>query len=137
MIRVAVGIITSVPETVLLCQRTKASRYPLKWEFPGGKAEPGETVEDCLRRELREELSIEASVGRLFHRGTYTYTDSGVFEVHYLLVPSFTGEPVNHVFESFSWVRIDRLREYDILEGNRDVVHKLMSRHANAASRER
>ncbi|HEX9615091.1 MAG TPA: NUDIX domain-containing protein, partial [Bacteroidota bacterium] len=57
MTRVAVGILKK-DGTILVCQRRRGSRYELKWEFPGGKMEPGESVEDCLQRELTEELSL-------------------------------------------------------------------------------
>ena len=62
MINVAVGIIIkedqpSGSRRVLLCQRKKDARYPLKWEFPGGKLEPNEHPDECLRRELFEEAA--------------------------------------------------------------------------------
>lgn len=139
MIQVAVGIITrnetSTHTTrVLLCQRKKSSRYGLKWEFPGGKVEEGETIDVCLRRELCEELNIRADIGALIHRQHYVYPDSGTFDVFYHLVTSFSGEIVNHVFESYAWVEINKLQEYDILEGNKDIVATLMREHAPLVS---
>jgi len=128
MVKVAVGIIIE-RSRVLLCQRLQASRYALKWEFPGGKVEPGERVEEALHRELAEELSIQAVVGPLYHRQTSVYPDSGTFDVFYHLVPVFTGEIVNRVFDAFAWVPVRELRTYDILEGNRDVVEKLIQDH--------
>jgi 8-oxo-dGTP diphosphatase len=134
MINVAVGIIikegtASGTHEVLLCQRKRSARYPLKWEFPGGKLEPNEHPEECLRRELFEELEIHGAVGTLYHQQHYTYPDSGTFDVLYYLVPHFTGTLVNRVFEAYEWVPIGRLPEYDILEGNRDVVTKLIDAH--------
>ena len=125
MINVAVGIIMK-NGTVLLCQRKHTSRYPLKWEFPGGKVEAGESVEACLRRELFEELNIHAEAGELFHRQHYRYPDSGTFDVFYYLVPEFNGSIENRAFEAFLWVPIQQLVQYDILEGNKDVVNRLM-----------
>lgn len=131
MITVAVGIIIKEdpsPESrmVLLCQRKSTGRYPLKWEFPGGKLEPNERPEECLRRELFEELHITGTIGTLYYQQHYTYPDSGAYDVLYYLVPHFSGEMANRVFERFEWVPIARLPEYDILEGNRDVVTKLI-----------
>ncbi len=136
MIDVAVAIImrTGRPQdrtAVLLCQRKPSARYPLKWEFPGGKVEPGEDALACLRRELREELGIEAVVGRRFHQQTYTYADSGTFDVSYFLVHEFSGPIVNNVFESFRWVPVRDLAGYDILEGNREVTEMLIRTHAH------
>ena len=139
MIRVAVGIIfqqktSQQPLSVLLCQRKHSSRYGLKWEFPGGKVEEGENIEACLRRELHEELNIHAEIGSLFHRQQYVYPDSGTFDVFYHLVPSFSGEILNRVFESYAWTGINALQEYDILEGNKDVVTKLAREHESIFS---
>jgi 8-oxo-dGTP diphosphatase len=125
MIKVAVGIIMN-GGTVLLCQRKKSANYGLKWEFPGGKVEDGEPVEDCLRRELSEELGISAVVGPLYHRQHYIYPDSGTFDVFYYDVKSFSGDIQNHVFETYEWVPVQSLASYDILEGNRDICNKLM-----------
>jgi 8-oxo-dGTP diphosphatase len=127
MIKVAVGIIIDDGK-VLLCQRKKSAPYGLKWEFPGGKVEDGEPVEECLRRELAEELGISAVIGQLYHRQHYLYPDSGTFDVFYYHVESFSGAIQNHVFESFEWVPVQSLTSYDILEGSRDVVNKLMQK---------
>ena len=134
MILVAVGLITRnvAPELteILLCQRKETSRYGLKWEFPGGKVEEGEGTADGLRRELREELEIEATVGELYHRQRCVYPDSGTFDIYYYRIPSYSGAIVNHVFEATAWVSVTCLGEYDILSGNADVVGKLMNDYA-------
>ena len=56
---------------ILIAQRKKGWRFAGKWEFPGGKIEPNETPEECLRRELREELGIETEIGDFFCVSTY------------------------------------------------------------------
>lgn len=133
MKHVAVGILRR-DGLVLACQRKKTTRYPLKWEFPGGKIEQGETAEQALARELREELDIDAEVGPLFHQQSWTYGSDGgggngdVFDVSYFLVSSFTGTLVNRTFESIRWVAPANLLVMDILEGNRDAV-ELLVRH--------
>jgi 8-oxo-dGTP diphosphatase len=131
MIKVAVGIILQKGDSfdsgrVLLCQRMQTARYALKWEFPGGKIENNEPLEECLRRELHEELGITADVGTLFHHQHTVYPDSGSFDVFYYLVKNFSGEIVNRVFARWQWVALTELPEYDILEGNRDVVRRLV-----------
>lgn len=140
MIDVAVGIILRELNaggtlSLLLCQRKRTSRYPWKWEFPGGKLEKGELVEDCLRRELNEELGISAHVGTLFHKQEYIYPDSGLFRVHYHLIPAYRGTPENKSFEAIRWVRLDELGAVDILEGNREVVGMLIQQYGDATSR--
>ena len=124
MTRVAVGILRKDGK-VLVCQRKKGGRYELKWEFPGGKVEPGETVLDCLNRELREELSIEMQAIERMELTTADYSDGGRFEVAYCSISEFIGEPINNVFEEIRWATLDELRTLDILEGNKDFVARL------------
>jgi 8-oxo-dGTP diphosphatase len=132
MIKVAVGIIT-LGSQILVCQRKKGLRYPLKWEFPGGKFEDGESAEQCLRRELNEELSIDAAIGGEFFHQEWLYPDSGSFEVFYHVVPSFSGTIRNNVFEQIRWVHSAELTGIDMLDGNRDVVRKLKSQNGRLA----
>lgn len=124
MTEVAVGVLRN-KNHILICQRKKHGRYGLKWEFPGGKLEPGESVEQCLRRELQEELSIEVhSIERVQTESAY-YEDGGVFNVAYCFVSGFNGEMQNNVFEQIRWVTIDELKEMDLLEGNKPFVKNL------------
>ncbi len=114
-------------EQVLLCQRKKGSRYELRWEFPGGKVEAGESYKDALERELREELSLELGEARLLMQKQSDYSDGGRFSVSFFRVDSWRGEYVNNVFESVQWVDIDKVHSFDILEGNRELVAQLPS----------
>jgi 8-oxo-dGTP diphosphatase len=125
MIKVAVGIVR-MGSQVLVCQRKKTSKYPLKWEFPGGKFENGESVVECLRRELQEELSIDAIVGEELYRQEWLYPDSGSFEVCYHFVDSFSGTVRNNVFEQIRWVNVAELAGVDMLEGNQEAVELLV-----------
>lgn len=136
MIRVAVGIITREiggdGASVLLCQRKETAKYPMKWEFPGGKVENGEDTAACLARELHEELGVAIAEPSHFHTQEAVYPDAGHYEVWYYLIEHFTGTPVNKVFRGLAWVPVADLATYDILEGNREVVGKLQRRHASS-----
>jgi 8-oxo-dGTP diphosphatase len=125
MKEVSVGIIRR-NGLVLACQRKRTAQYPLQWEFPGGKIEKGETPSVALIRELEEELGIEATPGPEYHRQEWDYGDMS-FRVFYFPVDTFRGEPVNRAFESMRWVKPEELQGMNILAGNRDVVHKLMT----------
>jgi 8-oxo-dGTP diphosphatase len=126
MTRVAVGVLQKGGK-VLVCQRKKGSRYGLKWEFPGGKLEPGETILECLKRELFEELSISVrDIDRVQIQSTF-YEDGGMFEVAYCFVSQFTGEARNNAFEEIRWVTIPELRALDNLKGNEAFVASLTS----------
>lgn len=124
MTRVAVAILRQNGKFIL-CQRKRGTRYGLKWEFPGGKLEPGETVLGCLERELREELSIEITAIDRVESARAHYDDGGLFEISYCHVSAYKGEITNNVFESVRWVSPSELRMMDILEGNAEIVARL------------
>lgn len=125
-IGVAVAILRREDGRILLCQRPEEKSYPLKWEFPGGKLEPGETAEKALARELLEELEIELGETRLYLRRTIPYSDLRSYDLSYFIVESWRGTPRNVVFNDLRWIYTRELVEYDILEGNREIVRLLV-----------
>src|ERR1700719_2581635 len=110
---------------VLICQRKRGGRHGLKWEFPGGKVEPGEDPEQALARELSEELAIVARIGELLGIHYVTYGNEPPIRLHFYRVTSFQGEPQNLEFEQIVWERKDSLTEYDFLEGDVDFIKRL------------
>jgi 8-oxo-dGTP diphosphatase len=103
---------------ILICRRRADQPHPLKWEFPGGKVEAGESPEDGLRRELREELGIEAAAPSEITRYTFAYPGKDPILLIFLLVSGWDGEVENRIFETMTWESRDRLRDYDFLEGD-------------------
>jgi 8-oxo-dGTP diphosphatase len=124
MILVTAGIISDGGR-VLACQRRAAERFGLKWEFPGGKVEPGESPEACLARELREELGIEAVVGPEVHRTDHTYPNGFTVRLIFFRVLRHAGVPQNLAFEGMAWVAPGDLTAYDFLDADRGVVERL------------
>jgi 8-oxo-dGTP diphosphatase len=122
---VAVAIVLR-DHQVLVCQRKRGSRYELKWEFPGGKVEPGESLEDCVRRELREELAAEVGPAVSIETERSYYEDGGMFEVHYFTFHELLTPLQNLVFEDIRWVGGSELMQLDFLEGNKGVVERLV-----------
>jgi 8-oxo-dGTP diphosphatase len=110
---------------ILIGQRKPRGRHGLKWEFPGGKVEPGEGPREALVRELREELGIEARIGREIERYDFSYSPSHVTHLIFFHVAEFTGEPANLDFAQIAWVERNRLPEYDFLEGDVAFVRRL------------
>ena len=95
----------------LIVQRNKNKHLGLKWEFPGGKVEPNESEEECLMRELAEELSIDVKVGDLVAESHYTY-EHGEFLLKAYEVRIVKGKPVLTVHDQMVWVEPAQLREY-------------------------
>jgi A/G-specific adenine glycosylase len=124
MIQAAVAILQN-NRRLLVGQRKKNSRYGLKWEFPGGKLKPGESVAECVRREVREELSIEIDAIARTTLQVNSYDDGGVYEVTYCFVSHYAGTPVNNAFEEIRWATLDELRSLDVLEGNMIFIASL------------
>jgi 8-oxo-dGTP diphosphatase len=109
-------------QKVLICQRTKYQAMPLKWEFPGGKIETGEQARDALRRELDEELGIEARIGEEVARIRHHYRNGGAIELRFFAVAEFTGEIDNRIFRDVRWVKRDELPDYDFLDADVKLV---------------
>jgi 8-oxo-dGTP diphosphatase len=123
LILVTAGILLN-GEAILICQRHHSDRYGLQWEFPGGKVQDGEDVRAALRRELIEELAIEAEVGEEVFRLRHRYSDRYV-EVVFLAVRSFCGTIENRVFEAVEWTPRSALPSYDFLEADRELVVRI------------
>jgi 8-oxo-dGTP diphosphatase len=117
---------------VLLGQRRKGGRHSLKWEFPGGKVEVGESPRQALVRELREELQIEAKIGVELARYEHDYPSGSRVHLLFFVVKEFTGQPVGRVFEQISWVHLPALPEIDFLQGDIDFVKRLARGDFNA-----
>ncbi len=111
--------------SVLICQRKRGSRHALKWEFPGGKVEPGEQLAEALARELREELKIDAKIGRQIGKHEVRYPKGPLIRLNFFRVTEFAGEPVNTEFEQILWTPRERLTDYDFLEGDVAFVKQL------------
>jgi 8-oxo-dGTP diphosphatase len=110
---------------ILIGQRRRDDRHPLKWEFPGGKVEDGEDPAAALRRELAEELDIRATIGDELARYRYQYPGRAAILLIFYRVQEFAGEPRNHAFEALTWESAARLPEYDFLEGDTEFVNAL------------
>ena len=110
---------------VLVCQRTRHQSMPLKWEFPGGKIEDGEQPRDALRRELEEELGIDAQIGEEVARVRHDYKNGGSVELRFYVVNEYTGEMENRIFRDVRWAKRSELPHYDFLEADLELVKDL------------
>lgn len=112
-------------EEVLICQRRPDQPMALKWEFPGGKMETGESAEQALKRELDEELGIDAQIGTRVAHTRHTYRSGGAVDLQFFAVHSFQGELRNVIFNDMKWCPLRDLPTYDFLAADRDLVRDL------------
>ena len=124
-VTVVAGLIQQA-NTLLICQRKQGGAFALKWEFPGGKLEPGESLEDGLRRELNEELGIDADIGPVRYRTQHHYPDKFTVDLIFYDITSFKGTPQNLAFEQIHWVKPSALPTYDFLDGDTELI-KILS----------
>jgi 8-oxo-dGTP diphosphatase len=110
---------------ILVCQRTKHQTMPLKWEFPGGKIEEGEQPRDALRRELEEELGIDAIIGDEVSRIRHEYKSGNSVELRFFVVHNFEGELENRIFRDMQWSDRKDLPLFDFLEADLKLVEDL------------
>src|SRR5579862_6343044 len=90
---------------LLVCQRRRDDSHALEWEFPGGKVEPGESPAQALARELREELGIDATIGKELFRTSHRYREFQA-ELALIFFQADIGDSArlqNLVFEGFEW----------------------------------
>jgi len=110
---------------VLITQRNAKSQLGGLWEFPGGKREPGETSEQCLVRELREELGIEVEVGDLFEEISHDYADRAV-RLKFFTGKLISGEPRPLDCAAFKWIEKAELADYEFPAADAQLLEKLL-----------
>ena len=107
-----VAAVIKQDDKILIARRKKGKHLELKWEYPGGKLENEEKEDAALKRELREEFSIEATIGGYLTESFYEYGSVNINLKAYL-VESFSGhlKLVDH--DKIEWIKIEEIKEYD------------------------
>ena len=106
---------------VLAAQRSRFMRMPLKWEFPGGKIEPGEGPEACLHRELLEEMGIRVAVKRAMPPSTHRYP-AFTITLHPFVCEILSGEMTLNEHRAVAWLKPEELPALNWVEADLAVV---------------
>lgn len=107
----------------LVTRRPRGEHLEGCWEFPGGKCEPGETHEDCLRREIEEELGVGLRVGRKIFEVSHAYPDRTV-ELHFFDC-DLDGEPLPLLGQEMRWVYGDQLPALEFPPADAELIEML------------
>ena len=112
----------------MICRRPAHKSNALLWEFVGGKVEPGETKEEALVRECREELGVTVSVGNAFTDVVHEYPD---ITVHLTLFDATIADGVPEKLEhnDIKWITVDEIGEYRFCKADTEILDKLKKRN--------
>ena len=110
---------------ILLTRRKREAHQGGLWEFPGGKQELGETLEQCLQRELKEEIDIEVDAVKHFDVLRYRYPEKEV-ELHFFTCSIFQGDPKPLESIEMAWVPKGELVFYEFPAADRPVLKKIL-----------
>ena len=124
MIEVVAALIWN-GDRFMICQRPAHKARGLLWEFVGGKVEPGETLEEALVRECREELAITVAVGEPFMEATHQYPD---IHVHLTLFHAAIaeGEPQMLEHNDLRWITPAQIPDFDFCPADADILKHIM-----------
>jgi 8-oxo-dGTP diphosphatase len=111
---------------LLITQRHAKAHLGGLWEFPGGKREAGETFEQCLIREIREELGVEISVGKLFEELTHDYPEKSV-HLKFFICELLSGEPQPLDCAAVKWIEQTELAHFEFPAADAQLLEKLKS----------
>jgi len=117
---------------LLVCQRRRGGPFELLWEFPGGKVQPGETLEAALARELEEELGVTAKVGCEVYRTEHRYPEmKEPLQLIFFATTAPRDEVRNVIFERIEWRDRSSLPDLNFLPADRELIEKLAAGEIN------
>jgi mutator protein MutT len=129
LVRTVVAALITRDSKLLVCQRKSGDSNALKWEFPGGKVEEGESAAEALVRELREELGVTATIGAEVYRTRHRYKElsEDLVLIFFWATIEVSAPLQNLEFERFEWAGPASLPRYDFLPADKELIGLLVS----------
>lgn len=125
--QIGVAVISNSQGKILIDRRKSTGEMGGLWEFPGGKIEPGETICECIQREIKEELDLNIAVGDRLTTITHSYTTFKVtLYVHHCQYLSGQAKPIE--CEEIHWVDPGEMNQYQFPSANIEIINLLQSR---------
>ena len=109
---------------ILIGRRSASVNLTGFWEFPGGKQDPGETIQECLERELFEELSVTSIAGNIFHESIFEY-DGGTINLIGIITELLDTNFTLSVHDKVEWVQINELLSYKLAPADIPIAEKV------------
>jgi 8-oxo-dGTP diphosphatase len=125
MKRVAAGILIKEGK-VLIARRKQGQSHAGLWEFPGGKIEDNETPQECLERELEEELGLRVQSGRIIAESE-DHSDHGSFIILAIEAEIVGGDITLTVHDAVRWVRLEALSTFSLAPADRELLEKILT----------
>lgn len=125
MIQVTCAIIIK-EDKILVTQRSEKMKLPLKWEFPGGKLENGESETECIIREIKEELNVNIEVIKKLSNSIFDY---GSFQINLIpfIVKYYSGEIILSEHKEYKWLEKSELNSLDWAEADLPILNEFLS----------
>lgn len=126
-IKVICGLIFNSKNQILITRRGSGN-FKGKWEFPGGKLEENETEEECLKREILEELNIKIDIDYFLMNNFHTYPTFSIELISYVSTIN-SGKITLSDHDRYEWVDIDKLKGFDFLDGDLPIIEQIVTDH--------
>jgi 8-oxo-dGTP diphosphatase len=110
---------------ILIAKRKKGKCLEALWEFPGGKLEENETIQECLKREIKEELDIEIKVGKFLCKTEFFCTDKKIVLMTFM-AEYISGILILNDHDDAKWVSLNELNNYEFVRADKEIVKALL-----------
>ena len=124
-----IGALIQEGSKYFIGRRWPNEKSPGLWEFPGGKIEDGESHQECLKRELKEELNINAEIGELYSEYVYKYPHIS-YKLYFYCIKNYTGEFNFNAHDKLEWANSDQFHQYNFLPGDEPLMDTIRNNDA-------